>query len=200
MILVIDDNEDIRFTVQEICDFGGWQAETAVNGKEGAEQFQSGRHQLVLVDFHMPEWDGLQTVKAIRKKDPHVPIIVLTVDERFELAEAFTKEGANDFALKPIKAADLLSRIKLNLKMAKLQDEGQTAFIEKGINEDTLRQVKAYLYEQTEPQTINEIQTNLPVSYQTVHRYLNYLVEMGDVEIQSHYGSKGRPKNKYTLL
>ncbi|WP_345242288.1 response regulator [Pontibacillus salipaludis] len=200
MILVIDDNEDIRFTVQEICEFGGWESETAINGKEGAEAFAAGRHQLVLVDYHMPEWDGIQTVKAIRKQDPHVPIIVLTVDERMELSESFMKEGANDFALKPIKAADLLSRIKLNLKMAKLQDGTQTAFIEKGINEDTLRQVKSYLYNQIEPQTINEIQKHLPVSYQTVHRYLNYLVEMGEVEIQSHYGSKGRPKNKYTLL
>ncbi|MYL53962.1 response regulator [Pontibacillus yanchengensis] len=200
MILVIDDNVDIRFTISEICEFGGWSIEECSNGKMGVATYDPGKHDLVMVDYHMPEWDGLQTVRELRKIDAHVPIIVLTVDERMELATQFTEAGATDFAQKPIKAADLISRIKLNLKMAKMQDDTQTAFVEKGINEETLRQIKRHLNQQTEPKTINQIQKDLPVSYQTVHRYLNYLVDMGEVEIQANYGNKGRPKNTYKII
>lgn len=200
MILVIDDNEDIRYTIQEICEFGGWDVEGKSNGKEGVEHFDPFKHTLVLVDYHMPEWDGVKTVQEIRKAAPSVPIIVLTVDERQEIADEFLKVGATDFALKPLKAPDLISRIRLNLKMAKLQNGQQSAFVDKGIKEDTLKQIQSYLAQQSEPKTINEIQKALPVSYQTVHRYLNYLVEMGEVKCQSHYGSKGRPKNKYVKI
>ncbi|MFC0525383.1 response regulator [Pontibacillus salicampi] len=200
MILVIDDNEDIRFTVTEICEFGGWKADAYANGREGAAAFYPGKHELVMVDYHMPEWDGLETVRAIRKRDPSIPIIVLTVDDRMELVAKFTDAGATDFAQKPIKAADLISRIRLNMKMAKLQDDHQSAFVEKGINEDTLRQIKSHLRHQTEARTINELKQELPVSYQTVHRYLNYMVDMGEVEIEAHYGKKGRPKNKYKAI
>ncbi|KGX83624.1 response regulator [Pontibacillus marinus] len=200
MILVIDDNEDIRYTIQEICDFGGWEVEGCSNGKEGVAHFDPFKHDLVLVDYHMPEWDGVKTVKELRKKAPHVPVIVLTVDERQEVADQFLQAGATDFALKPLKAPDLISRIRLNLKMAKLQNDQQSAFVDKGIKEDTLKQIQSYLAGQSEAKTINEIQKDLPVSYQTVHRYLNYLVEMGEVECQSHYGTKGRPKNKYAKI
>lgn len=200
MILVIDDNPDIRFTVVEICDFAGWSVTEASNGKEGVEAFDPFTHKLVLVDYHMPEWDGLRTVRELRKIHKNVPIIVLTVDDRLELADDFTKAGANDFASKPLKAPDLISRIRLNLKITKLRNDHEGAFVEKGINPATLQQIKHFLHGQKEPLTINEIKKELPVAYQTVHRYLNYLVEMGEVEVISHYGNKGRPKNKYQTV
>lgn len=200
MILIIDDNADIRYTIKEICEFAGWEVTEAENGKEGLEMCERVQPNLILLDYHMPVWDGLTTVKEIRKKDWSTPIIVLTVEEKQEIADQFLDVGANDFALKPIKAPDLISRIRLNLKIAKLQEDNQSVFVDKGINTNTLRTIKSFLLNQTTPLTIQEIQKELPVAYQTVHRYLNYLTEQGEIEVISHYGKKGRPKNKYRIL
>ncbi|KGX86329.1 response regulator [Pontibacillus litoralis] len=200
MILVIDDNKDVRFTIRETCKVGGWNVEEYSNGKEGTDAFYPGKHQLVMVDDHMPEWDGLRTVKELRKKDSNVPIIAIAEDSQMETAIKFNEAGATDFADKSFKAPDLISRIRLNIKMAKLQDNQLSAFVEKGINEDTLRQITTHLRKQTEPKTITELQQELPVSYQTVHRYLHYLVEMGEVNIQSEYGKKGRPRHLYQFV
>ncbi|WP_138420907.1 response regulator [Aquibacillus sediminis] len=200
MILVIDDNEDIRYTIKEICEFGNWETAEAASGKEGVELFEKLTPELVLVDYHMPNWDGLKTTKEIRKRNKTIPIIVLTVDERQEIADQFLDSGATDFALKPIKAPDLISRVRLNLKIARLTSTPEdNVFVDKGINSATLQTIKGFLVQQTKALTISEIQTELPVAYQTVHRYLHYLVKQGDVQVISDYGNKGRPKNRYKL-
>ncbi|WP_053218638.1 response regulator [Virgibacillus senegalensis] len=199
MILIIDDNEDIRFTIKEICSFADWEVFEASTGKAGVELFQKVTPSLVLIDYHMPDWDGLKTTKAIRKMDSSVPIIILTIDERHEIADQFLQAGATDFALKPIKAPDLISRIRLNLKVGKLTAGQKDVFVEKGIKPETLQTIKHFLYQQNEPLTISEIQEGLPIAYQTVHRYLNYLADQGEITVLSQYGSKGRPKNKYKI-
>lgn len=198
-VLVIDDNEDIRYTISEICAFSGWNVIEAKTGKEGVNQFKREHIDIVLVDYHMPNWDGLKTVSELRKVDGLAPIIVLTVDERQEVADRFLNAGATDFALKPIKAPDLISRIHLNLKVARLQKDQSDVYVDKGIRPETLNFIKNNL-NKDEPLTIDEIQKTLPFAYQTVHRYLNYLVENGDAEVISLYGKVGRPKNKYRLI
>ncbi|WP_211237419.1 response regulator [Paucisalibacillus globulus] len=199
-ILVVDDNESIRFTLKEICQYAEWNVLEAGNGKDAVTLFEKMNPDLVLMDYHLPNGDGITTTKDIRKHNEHVPIIVLTVDERQEVADSFMKAGATDFALKPIKAPDLISRIRLNLKVSKLTEEHSSAFVDKGIKQDTLMSIKNHLLYQEEAITIDEIKESLPIAYQTVHRYLNYLEGKGEVEVVSQYGKKGRPKNRYRLI
>ncbi|MEA4846463.1 MAG: response regulator, partial [Clostridiaceae bacterium] len=120
-IVIIDDEQDILYTIKEICLYGGWKAATALNGRQGYELCTQYRPSLVMVDYHMPDWDGLTTVKKIRQMDNEISILVLTVDERQEIAEKFIAAGATDFAVKPIKSPDLISRIKINLKINEVQ-------------------------------------------------------------------------------
>ncbi|WP_164668139.1 response regulator [Virgibacillus doumboii] len=199
-ILIVDDNEDIRYTLKEICDYAEWEIVEAANGKQAVELFTKMEPNLVLLDYHMPDWDGLKTTKELRKHNKSIPIIILTVDERQEIADTFLQAGANDFALKPIKAPDLISRIRINLKIVKLTRNEDNVFVDKGISQSTLHSIKNFLIHQEEPASINEIQKSLPIAYQTVHRYLNYLEGRGEVEIISQYGKQGRPKNKYKLV
>ena len=84
-ILSIDDEENIRFALGELFHFQGWEACSAPNVKKGLEQFRL-----------------------------HKPDIVFTIDESQEVADQFLQAGASDFALKPIKAPDIISRIKLH--------------------------------------------------------------------------------------
>lgn len=199
-ILIVDDNEDIRYTISEICKFADWNVAEASTGLDGVEKFKEQSPDIVLVDYHMPNWDGLKTVKELRKINKLVPIIVLTVDERQEIADQFLDAGASDFSLKPVKAPDLISRIRLNLRMAQIQQEKQEMYVDKGISPATLDMILDELGKHGDPISISEIQAKLPFAYQTVHRYMNYLVENKKVEVIAKYGKVGRPKNKYQLL
>ncbi|HOE56579.1 MAG TPA: response regulator [Bacillota bacterium] len=203
-IVIIDDEADILYTIKEICTYGGWEAVTASNGKQGYELCKKHKPKLVLVDYHMPDWDGLTTVKKIRQLDNSVSILILTVDERQEIAEKFIAAGATDFAIKPIKSPDLISRIKINLKINEIQSKYEAdrhqVYIDKGISPATLSIICDYFKEQDRGLTIDEITIGLNLAYQTVHRYIQYLIEEKMIETVPIYGQLGRPKNKYKLL
>lgn len=200
-ILIIDDEVDIQYTIKEICIYAGWNPILAKSAKDGYELCKFHNPNLVIVDYHMPDWDGLTTVKKIRQVDNSTSILVLTVDERQEIAEKFIAAGANDFAIKPIKSPDLISRIKINLKVNEIQQkfakEKQQTLIDKGISPATLSVISDYMKEQKEGLTIDEITNGLDLAYQTVHRYIQHLIEEGKVETLPIYGQLGRPKNKY---
>lgn len=202
-IVIIDDEADILYTIKEICLHGGWDAATASNGREGYELCKIHKPNLAIVDYHMPDWDGLTTVKKIRQWDNAVSILVLTVDERQEIAEKFIAAGATDFAIKPIKSPDLISRIKMNLRINEIQqkyiEEKQQVYLDKGISPATLGIICDYMKGQGEGLTIDDITIGLNLAYQTVHRYIQYLIEEKMIEIVPIYGQIGRPKNKYKL-
>jgi len=203
IIVVIDDEPDILYTINEICLHGGLQAITTTNGMRGYELCKELKPNLAIVDYHMPGWDGLTTVKKIRQLDAAISILVLTVDETQEVAERFMSAGATDFAIKPIKSPDLISRIKVNLRINEVQqkyiEEKQNVFANKGISPATLSIICQFLGRQKEGLTIEEITCEMNLAYQTVHRYVQHLIEEKKLEVIPIYGQLGRPKNKYKL-
>ncbi len=203
-IVIVDDEEDILFTIQEICSFGGYKTFKATNGKDGYELCKLHQPNLVIVDYHMPGWDGLTTVKKIRDRFSAISILVLTVDERQEVSDRFMEVGATDFAIKPIKAPDLIARIKVNLQINEIQkkiaEDSQSAFVDKGISPATLSIISDYLRQQNESLTIEEITSGVNLAYQTVHRYVQYLLKIEKLEVIPVYGQLGRPKNRYKYI
>lgn len=202
-LLIIDDDEDIRFTLEEICDLGGYTVETTARGSEGLARVQARHFDLIIVDYHMPDWDGITTVKRLREVNKDLAILVLTVDERQEIADRFIAAGASDFALKPIKAVDLLSRIRLNLSVAAMQrdmkSKQEQVYFEKGISGATLKLFLAYFKDQVAPVQLEDVVKAMGFAYQTTHRYIQYLVEQGQLHVEPLYGQVGRPKNTYSL-
>lgn len=207
-ILIIDDDASIRYMLQEICTYAGWQALTCSNGREGVALFKHAGADVVLVDYHMPEMDGLAAVQEIRQLDKQVPILVLTVDERQEIADRFLDEGATDFALKPVKAPDLISRIQLHrrlIELTQLQQERASqqqdeVYVTKGINKITLSHITQYLSSRQQPCLIDEICKEVNLAYPTVYRYLVYLMKIGKVRTLVSYQKVGRPKNRYQWI
>ena len=207
-ILIIDDDASIRYMLHEICEYAGWQALACANGREGVARFQREGADVVLVDYHMPELDGLATVQAIRKLDRQIPILVLTVDERQEIADRFLDEGATDFALKPVKAPDLISRIQLHRRLIELTQQNQESarkqqeevYVTKGISSITLSHIVQYLSSCRQPCLIEEICKEVNLAYPTVYRYLVYLMKLGKVRTIVSYQKVGRPKNRYQWI
>ncbi|MDD2481591.1 MAG: response regulator [Lutispora sp.] len=200
-ILAIDDSKDILFAISAICEYENWEAYTASHAIEGVNLFKDKGANLILVDYHMPKIDGIKAVKMLRNINKSVPIIVLTIEERSEIADKFMAAGADDFALKPIKALDLIWRIKAHLRMNQEPNATENTEVEfrKGISRETLNIVLDCLNRNGEYTTIKKISQETGLAYQTVHRYLQYLIENKKVEVTLNYGKQGRPKNRYIV-
>ena len=179
-ILSIDDEENIRFALGELFHFQGWEACSAPNVKKGLEQFRLHKPDIVLIDYHMPGINGVEGVQMLRALSHTVPIIVFTID----------------FALKPIKAPDIISRIKLHLRLLEREHQKQ-APLDKGLSEATMQLVLDSLKEGGDYMTVNEVARSSGLAYQTVYRYLQYLIQNKKVEMVSIYGKVGRPRQLF---
>ena len=194
-ILSIDDEENIRFALGALFRFQGWEACCAPTVEKGIEQFRLHRPDIVLIDYHMPGINGVEGVRLLRKLSRTVPIIVFTIDESQEVADQFLQAGASDFALKPIKAPDIISRIKLHLRLLEREQPAQP--LSKGLSEATLQLVLDSLKDGEDYMTVNEVAKSSGLAYQTVYRYLQYLIQNKKVEMVSIYGKVGRPRQLF---
>jgi CheY-like chemotaxis protein len=77
-VLVIDDDSSVREIVREVLTTFGYDCHTAADGRSGLVRFDEGGWDLVLTNLVMPEVSGWDVVKAIRRRAPSTPIIVLT--------------------------------------------------------------------------------------------------------------------------
>lgn len=203
-ILCIDDDDEICFALKMLFESQGWSASTCSDVPSGIKKFGEMKPDIVLIDYHMPGINGVDGVKMIRCLSATVPIIVFTIDESQEVADAFMDAGASDFALKPIKAPDIVSRIRLHLRLlGNNRVEGgnldNSSYV-KGISENIKNMFLVYLREQSEPSTAGDIAAGTGMSYQTVCRYLQYMTQVGLVNMESIYGKVGRPKQVYTVV
>lgn len=193
-ILVIDDNKDILYTLEQICRFQGWTPLLA-DGYKKAEPLLGRKVDLILVDYHMPGMDGISTVREIRKKHPKTPIIVLTIDEEEKIMSKFMEAGANDYSLKPIKAVDLISRIKVHLQYHEKSQYYENH--DKGISRVTLEKIEGILRDIHEYTDIDVLEEKTQIKKKTLYRYLQYMVKEGMVEQEYSYGDMGRPRTLY---
>jgi len=196
-ILAIDDDPDILYTLREILAYQNWKACTATNWREAQLQLSANSVDLVLVDYHMPELDGIAVVAKLRKILPQTPIIVLTVEERGAIMDKFIKAGANDYAIKPIKAVDLISRLTVHLQYN--ERSRYYANQEKGISQATLRLIEDVLKHADGYMTVDDIGTKTGLKSKTVYRYMHYMVSGKSVAIRQIYQKSGRPKIEYKL-
>ena len=110
-ILIIDDETTLARNAARFLEKGGHGATTASTGREGLKLFGELRPDAVVLDFRLPDMDGLAVIAAIRADDTQVPIIMITGHGSIELAVAAMKAGANDLLTKPVALGELRQRI-----------------------------------------------------------------------------------------
>lgn len=194
-ILAIDDNRDILYTLEQIFNYQGWRPLLAAGYEEAEQYLKKENIDLILVDYHMPGTDGISAVKEIRKKMPKVPIIVLTIEEEDHIVAKFMEAGADDYSLKPIKAVDLISRIKVHLQYHEKSRYYES--YDKGISKLTLQRIEEQMKKLTEFMDIDMLEEATQIKKKTLYRYLQYLEKEGRVEQQYSYGDMGRPRTLY---
>ena len=117
LVLVVDDDRGIRESLSDELRAAGYQTVTAADGEAGLASFRVHLPDLMLTDLAMPRADGFELIAAVRRFSA-VPIVVLSVrDGDAEKVHALDL-GADDFVTKPFSVAELLARVRAQLRRA----------------------------------------------------------------------------------
>ena len=126
VILVVDDDAAIRDSLSKELRAAGYATATASDGREGVGAFETRGPDLVLTDLAMPRSDGFELIAAIRAAS-RTPIIVLSVRGNDPDKIRALDLGADDFVTKPFSVAELLARVRAQLRRT---GAGATAVLE----------------------------------------------------------------------
>ncbi len=122
-ILVIDDEADIRGSLELLLTLERYAVSTAATGAEGIRAAERFPHDLVLLDLMLPDRSGLEVLEELRKMDKSLPVLMLTAYGSVETAVKALRLGADNFLTKPWSNEKLLLEIQQALTRRRLEEE-----------------------------------------------------------------------------
>ncbi len=125
LVIVIDDDEIMRLSCEQILIKAGYKVETFGNGHDGIQRICQARPPLLVVDIKMPELDGFEVINLVRQIDPDLVIVVITGYATIETAVDAMKAGAYDFLPKPFTPSELRLIIDRGYERWRLTKEAQ---------------------------------------------------------------------------
>ena len=127
-ILIVEDDERIGSTLVRALQGSGYAAAWARNGRDGLDDVDAARPDLVLLDLGLPDIDGLDVCRQIHRLDPSIEIMMLTArDEELDIVIGLDA-GAIDYVTKPFKLAELLARIRAQFRRNDTQPLSRSTF------------------------------------------------------------------------
>jgi len=111
-ILLVDDEEEFLDIMSERMRNRGMEVVTASSAKEALEKIEKELFDAIILDFMMPEMNGLETIKAIKEKKPELQVILLSGQATLEKGVEAMKLGALDVVEKPADMETLVAKIK----------------------------------------------------------------------------------------
>ncbi len=117
VVLVIDDEPQIRRLLRVTLEAEGYRVFDAATGLAGIAEAAMRRPEVILLDLGLPDLDGLEVLKRLREWS-RVPVLILTVREGEEEKVEALDAGADDYVTKPFGAAELLARLRVALRRA----------------------------------------------------------------------------------
>jgi PAS domain S-box-containing protein len=124
-ILIVDDDRTILLLLTKLLEKAGHTVLTASNGRAGLDLVEEFMPQLIITDWLMPEMNGIEFCKTLRKNPAwrNIYVFIMTAQEGMEsLVEAF-EAGANDYLIKPVNPKLLLARLRAGQRVVQLQEE-----------------------------------------------------------------------------
>jgi CheY-like chemotaxis protein/anti-anti-sigma regulatory factor len=115
-VLVVDDEENVRFTTAAILEQEGYEVETATDGREALEMAARGHYDLVLTDLRMDDMDGSTLLHEMQQRHPNIVTIVLTGYASIESSIDALRQGVYDYLVKPCVVEDLKRTVRRALE------------------------------------------------------------------------------------
>jgi len=122
-ILVIDDEAEIREGLELLLKTEGYQVTMADTGQSGLARLGERPYDLLLLDVSLPDRNGIELLKDIRRQNPNLPIVLITAYGSIEMARAAFKSGAMDYITKPWSNDELLAQVAQAVESHRLREE-----------------------------------------------------------------------------
>jgi len=138
-ILVVEDEAFQREMLREFLSTEGHRVETAEGGKDALDLIENRYFDLILLDLRMPDMDGLETLREIKKDNPEMDALIVTAFGTIETAVEAMKAGARDYITKPIDIEELsllIRRIADHRTLVKENEILRQALKSKGVKGD----------------------------------------------------------------
>ena len=122
-ILVIDDEADIRESLETLLTLENYNVDLAQNGADGLRRAEAANYDMILLDLMMPDRSGMEVLREIRERDAETPVFMITAYGSVEVAVDALKNGANDYFSKPWDNEKLLIEIGRMIAHSRLERE-----------------------------------------------------------------------------
>lgn len=128
-LLVVEDDKNLREQLASALGDAGYTVDTADNGEDGQFLGETEPYDLAILDLGLPKVDGLTVLKAWRKEGRSMPVLILSARDRWSEKVEGLDLGANDYVTKPFHMAELLARVRANVRRT---TDHQSAVLEVG--------------------------------------------------------------------
>src|SRR5712672_2764743 len=122
-ILVVDDESEIREGLELLLTSEGYGFSSAETGESGLGKLEELPYVLLLLDVSLPDRNGIDLLREIRLRDPHLPIVLITAYGSIDMARAAFKSGAMDYITKPWSNEELPAQVAQAVESRKLREE-----------------------------------------------------------------------------
>src|ERR1035441_3171892 len=122
-ILVVDDESEIREGLELLLNTEGYSTSSAESGEAGLARAQEKPFDLLLLDVSLPDRNGLDLLREIHRRDPHLAIVLITAYGSIDMARAAFKSGAQDYITKPWSNDELLVQVAQAIEGRRLREE-----------------------------------------------------------------------------
>src|SRR5712692_8610385 len=122
-ILIVDDEQEIRESLEQLLSLAGYKADSASSAEEGLNKLSNGIFDLVLLDISLPDANGLDILKSIKSESHQTPVIMITAFDSSQKAFQASKNGAESYITKPWDNDRLLLEIRNLIDKSRLQLE-----------------------------------------------------------------------------
>jgi two-component system response regulator MprA len=135
---VVDDEPAVRNALERALALEGYEVDLAENGLDALRALASAPPDLVVLDVLMPEVDGLEVSRRLRRTGDRTPILMLTARDEVSDRVAGLDAGADDYVVKPFALEELLARVRALLRRAgPAEDDGALRFADAALDPAT---------------------------------------------------------------
>jgi two-component system, CitB family, response regulator DctR len=222
VLIVEDDPMVLEINAEFVSKLEGFEviAKTG-SGTEALIYVETCCPDLVLLDYFLPDMNGLALLQRIRSHDFPVDVIMLTANRDSMHIQEIFRAGASDYIVKPFRFERFQSSLAQYRRMKKKWTESRflnqdeldeltgmlsgeifgrlDEVLPKGLNERTMQQILQFLHDQSTPRSAEEVAAGTGLARVTARRYLEFLQKKGEIQIEVQYGSVGRPINRYRI-
>lgn len=140
-ILVVDDEEALIDMVSAALRFAGYEVSTASDGFEALRSVKAGTPDLVVLDVNMPDMDGFEVCRRLRRDGVQVPVIFLTARDDIDDLRVGFRQGGDDYLIKPFSLEELGLRIEALLRRSERKLESSRMTVGDLVLDETAYQV-----------------------------------------------------------